>query len=190
MFHNKSESFQQLEAVVKALQTGAWPATTLLLSNQVLATADATKRFEAYLALFVEEAKANDAAKSARLALEAVRSAAQGDLEALKKAVQAAFGERSPKVATFGFEPAKVRKALTGEERALKAARARATRELRGTRGKRQKEALVAKEVHFRVDGAENGAARVTVLPATPAPPGASPGPTPSAAPGSDRRIA
>ncbi len=59
----------------------------------------------------------------------------------LRSIVIGSFGPDSPKLSDFGFRPT-VRKPLTVEEKAAKAAKARATREARGTTSK-QKKALI-----------------------------------------------
>lgn len=88
-------------------------------------------------------------------------AAARKLARAVKIAALALLGEDNPELAKLGFKPRKTPKPPTGDELALRAARARRTREARGTLGSRQRE---------KVHGAEID--QVTVGdPATPASP-------------------
>jgi len=60
----------------------------------------------------------------------------------LKASLSASFGKGSPLLAQFGLSPQKARKQLTPEQRVARAAKARATRQLRHTGGVRQKAAV------------------------------------------------
>jgi hypothetical protein len=73
------------------------------------------------------------------------------------------FGAQSPQLAQFGLAPKKAHKALTSTQLAVKAAKAKATRELRGTTSKKAK-ALV-----------KSGPMQVTVGPVQQAAPGSAP---------------
>jgi hypothetical protein len=64
----------------------------------------------------------------------------------LRLLVLSLFGEKSPRVVSFGFAPNKKRRKLSAQEKVAAAAKARATRMARGTMGPRQR-ALVASTV-------------------------------------------
>jgi hypothetical protein len=64
----------------------------------------------------------------------------------LRLLVLALFGEKSPRVLSFGFAPNKKRRKLSVQEKVAAAAKARATRMARGTMGPRQR-ALLASTV-------------------------------------------
>lgn len=63
-------------------------------------------------------------------------------MKEMKAAAFTLLGSTNPELEKFGFKPEKARRKLTGEELAVRAAKSRATREKRGTKGKRQKEAV------------------------------------------------
>jgi hypothetical protein len=74
-------------------------------------------------------------------------------VRALRSFVVGMYGEHSPKLADFGFTPSK-RATQTAEEKAAAAAKRKATREARGTMGKRQKS-----KIHGTVTPAQPAAA-------------------------------
>ena len=57
-------------------------------------------------------------------------------------ALKALFGKNAPALTDLGIEPDKVPVPLTAEQKVAKAAKANATRQARGTKGKRQKEKI------------------------------------------------
>jgi len=93
---------------------------------------------------------------------------------ALKKYVEALYGKGSPELAAFGFSTALPRQP-SSETKALAKAKAKLTRQARGTLGKRQKQAVTANGSPGLVLVGANGQAI----------PGITQGPTPPALPGS-----
>lgn len=79
---------------------------------------------------------------------------------ALVAYVVAHFGASNPLLADFGITPKKDRRSLNTDEKSLMVKRIRATREARGTMGKRERE-----KIHGTIDGAP------VVVAQTPAPP-------------------
>ena len=69
-------------------------------------------------------------------------SAATMFLASMDASLGAQIGEYSEVLSKFGFKPKKRRKALTVEEQALKTAKAKLTRQKRGTLGSKQKAAI------------------------------------------------
>lgn len=94
--------------------------------------------------------------KDARAAHATIRAVAQsrpkdeevavGFLNDVKVGLVAALGRESQKLTDFGFKPQKRREALTSEEKILRAAKAKLTREKRHTMGSRQKAEIKATE--------------------------------------------
>jgi hypothetical protein len=66
----------------------------------------------------------------------------EGFLADLKIAMSAVLGRDSQVLTQFGFKPQKPTKALTPEQKVTRAAKARLTRALRGTKGSKQKAAI------------------------------------------------
>jgi hypothetical protein len=84
------------------------------------------------------------------------KKAADEFLAGLEAALVACFGRESEELTKFGFMPFKRRRPLTVEEKVQRAAKAKITRQKRGTLGKKQKEAIKAEEtpgVHVAPDG-------------------------------------
>lgn len=74
------------------------------------------------------------------------RKFAQDLLAGVESALVAYFGRESEELTKFGFTPFKRRRPLTVEEKIQRVAKAKITREKRGTLGKNQKAAIKAEE--------------------------------------------
>jgi len=77
--------------------------------------------------------------KQARVLVKTQLPQARKYIAALKAALRSYFGEDSPQLEQFGLKPRKAPTPLTSEQRAVRAAKARATRALRSTKGPVQK---------------------------------------------------
>jgi hypothetical protein len=77
--------------------------------------------------------------KAARVKEEADLPAAKALLALLKEALIAFYGANSPTLASFGLKPKSKAKPLTADQEAVRVAKLRNTREIRGTTGKVQK---------------------------------------------------
>ena len=89
----------------------------------------------------------------------------------LKGALSGVLGHDSEDLTKFGFKPTKARKPLTSEQNAVRAAKAKLTRQKRGTLGKKQKAAIketAAPTVTISPDG------KTVITPAGSSAPGAS----------------
>jgi hypothetical protein len=158
-------------SVLKAIAgvTQVIPATSSLVLNGSSVT---QKQLLVQLQNIADEYQAVRDAKSAyTTALQAERSSVTADKEYMLQfhaAIVAYFGRQSPQLAQFGFTPTKPVK-VTGAESVSKAAKAAATRELRGTLGSREKQAVKATETPDVT--VSNGKVSVTpsTAPATPA---------------------
>jgi hypothetical protein len=87
--------------------------------------------------------------KQARVPVESMQSEARQYLAALKIALASALGPQSPQLAQFGLKPKKAPRQLTSAQLAVKAAKAAATRELRGTTGPVKKARIKAGPMKF-----------------------------------------
>ncbi len=70
---------------------------------------------------------------------------------ALKAAVISYFGAKSPQLVKFGLEPRKSPAPLTSTQLAVRAAKVKATRQLRGPKGPVQKAAIKAGPMQFSI---------------------------------------
>jgi hypothetical protein len=98
-------------------------------------------------------------------------------IRALRQHVVSVFGDTSPVLADFGFTPPKKRAALTPEQKAASAAKAKATRAARKTMGKVQKKGVKGAVVGITVTPI-TASPTVTASPNSPSPAPTSTGPT------------
>jgi hypothetical protein len=132
------------------------PAQVKARFQDLITSADATDTARGHL---------SDAVKAEQL----LQIAAEALLLALKSLVALKFGKKAAAVqADFGFKPRKQTQ-LTADQKALKAARVRATREKRGTLGKKQKKDIKGNVTShtITVGGVTGGAAAATPAHAT-----------------------
>jgi hypothetical protein len=150
---------------------------TLPIRNVSYAQADINKKLVALDAPF----------KGARSAHATLRQFTQGKpqsvkdaeqfLSDLKSALSAALGADNQLLAQWGFKPTKARKPLTVEQKVMRAAKAKLTREKRGTLGSKQKSAIKVTanpDVLIAGTGATTVTSNETATP--PPPPAAAPG--------------
>jgi hypothetical protein len=122
---------------------GAIPSdSTIVSSAGNLTQAAVVARLQTYLEAFTALDAADTAHKQARMPVEQQSSEVGQYLALLKTALGNAFGTASPKLEQFGLKPKKARTPLSSEKLAIRAAKARATRKLRGTTGPVQKAGL------------------------------------------------
>ena len=89
-------------------------------------------------------------ANEARAQVRSQMSEAKAYCSALKAAVITYLGgENSPRLAKFGLKPRKTRTPLTSEQLAVRAAKVRATRKLRGTMGSTKKAGIKSGPMQF-----------------------------------------
>ena len=162
----KSALVKALEAAAKGLQTGVLPTQTFKINQKVLPVADAAKLYESFVALYTAEEDAERRLTVARAAVEAAQPAIREALEAMKEAAYFLLGKSNPEVERLGVSMPKKPAELSVEAKVLKAARARATRELRGTKGKKAKAAI-----HSTVEPVVLDAPGHSTQPATPVTP-------------------
>ena len=119
------------------------PDATFHVNGTVLTLAQAVAKLAAHKAAYAACAKARAALHEAVLAQQALRTDVQGVAAAVEAYVVAFHGADSPHLATLGFAPT-ARREPSAETRALAIEKSKATRQARGTKGKRQREAIRA----------------------------------------------
>jgi predicted ATPase with chaperone activity len=115
----------------------------VILDGVTVKVADLLAEIDTALAKFPAAIAAQAALRQARAQrIEAIASirARIGDL---KSYCRAYLASTDPRLAAFGFEQ-KVRRPLTSQEKTIKAAKARLTRNVRGTKGAKQKREITA----------------------------------------------
>jgi len=129
--------------VIQGLQTAVPTGITqLLVDKTVYQIPDLITKVQG----LVQPWKTSRAARTTIRTVSATRKSDTENLEnflaALKIGLSAAVGRDSEVLTSFGFKPYKKAKARTSEENALAAAKAKLTRQKRGTLGKKQKAAI------------------------------------------------
>jgi hypothetical protein len=116
---------------------------TFNVNGTVLTMAQAVAKLTAHQAAFAACAKARAALHEAVLAQKALRLEVQATTAAIAAYVVAIHGANSPYLATLGFAPAS-RQEPSSATRALAVEKSKATRQARGTKGRRQRLAIRA----------------------------------------------
>ncbi|MHB8416711.1 MAG: hypothetical protein ACYDCL_01455 [Myxococcales bacterium] len=98
-------------------------------------------------------------------------AAAKEFLKDFEAALIAQLGRLNPELAEFGFKPEKARTPLTSAQKVQQAAKAKASRELLGTKGKKQKAEALKAAAQPQLSVAADGT--VSIVPPSPAPKGA-----------------
>jgi hypothetical protein len=107
-------------------------------------------RLQGYLAAYTDLDTHVTGANEARAQVRSQMAEAKAYCSALKAAVITYLGsENSPRLAKFGLKPRKSRAPLTSEQLAVRAAKVRATRKLRGTMGPRKKAGIKSGPMQF-----------------------------------------
>jgi hypothetical protein len=114
---------------------------TFNIKGTKMTTAQVVAQLQAHQAAIATQAKAKAALHEATLAQQLLREAVQATAAAVAAYVVAVYGANSPYLATLGFAPA-ARQKPTLATRALAAEKSKATRQARGTKGKRQKASI------------------------------------------------
>jgi ABC-type transporter Mla subunit MlaD len=183
-----SKSKATVLAAVQALIAGTqkhFPNGSFTLGNTAYTTSS-------LVALLQSVATALTALNTAQVAAKHALSTSQGVLAQVDPVIQiyvhflqATFANTAPTLADFGLEPRKVPTPLTSEEKAASAAKAKATRQARGTTSKKQKLTVTGNVTGITVTPiiAPTAAPPAEpVTPVTPATPSAQTAPTPSIA--------
>jgi hypothetical protein len=131
----------QLQAVIKGLQA-KFPNGQFTIGNTAYTTASLVQVLQSLVDAIdgVTTAQAN--AKVAVTKLRATLVTVMPVFLDLRRSLLVMFGNASDTLASFGLEPRKVPAPRTGAENAAAAAKAKATREARGTTSRKQKLAV------------------------------------------------
>jgi hypothetical protein len=138
---SKAATLAQLQALISGLQK-QFPSGQFTLGNTAYTTATLVQALQSLIDAI--EA-ANAAQASARVAVSKMRAAAVAVgpvVLALKRNLLAMFGNAVDTLALFGLKPRKAPAPRTGPEIAASAAKAKATREARGTTSQKKKLAV------------------------------------------------
>ncbi len=133
-----------LTTLVAGLQQLIPAKSTLLVKGVTMTQAQVVSALQAAIAYYSAVRNQKAAMLTALAAREAQSQAARDLYNQIKAALVAQLGKGNPELGKFGFKVGKAPRLLTSAEKALKAARARVTRKLRGTLGSRMKAAIVA----------------------------------------------
>ncbi|MHB8418428.1 MAG: hypothetical protein ACYDCL_10160 [Myxococcales bacterium] len=131
-----------LRKAVTAMASGfgtSFPSgATIMANGQSMSQTSILSALQAGLLLYAAVDQAVAQAKQSRLPLQAALPGLHTLVQGLRAALIAYFGKGNPVLEAFGISAAKPRQ-LTAEQKAARSAKAKATRSLRGTAGKRQK---------------------------------------------------
>lgn len=180
----KAAAPKGLELEITLMQAGVNKDLTkagMNVTGQMVAQAALDTELSADLALYAAVDQAEAALKTARANLTAAVPNMRARYAVLKQAVINQFGAANPQLADFGIKPKGPRKQQTSAEKALSAAKRKATREERGTMGPVEKLAIVGATPTVTI-----GPSGTTITPAPVGTPASSSAPaasnTPSAA--------
>jgi hypothetical protein len=173
---------QALQEMLQGWQTAIPSGSTMTSGGGTLEQSAVLGQLQAYLGVFTTLDAQTTSLKETRAQLEATQVEARQYYDGLKLAVTSYFGANSPQLAQFGFTPRKARKALTSTQLAVKAAKAQATRVMRGTTSKKAKALVKSGPMQFTVGpvqaapgSAPEGATAASTAPAVPTVNAASP---------------
>jgi hypothetical protein len=115
---------------------------SLTVGNVAYAPAVLIALFQSLIDAMAKQTAAKVSAKDAQTELLAVQTQVDPVVQAYKELLVAMFGQSSQMLADFGLGPRKKPAPLTVEQKAVKAAKAKATRIARGTKGPKAKLAI------------------------------------------------
>jgi len=149
---------QALQLMLQGWQDVVPGDSTMLSSAGSLNQAGVLAKLQGYLGVYTDLDAATTDVKRARAQAESQLPEVRAYHAALKAAVVSYLGEKSPQLVKFGLKPRKTPAPLTSTQLAVRAAKVKATRELRGTIGSKKKAAI------------KSGPMQVTVGPVASAP--------------------
>jgi hypothetical protein len=140
---------QDLQQMLQGWQAVIPIDSAVMSSEGSLPQAAVLERLQTYLGQYQDLDAKVTAAKQAHAQVESQLAEARQYFAVLKSAVTNQLGPNSPQLAQFGLKPKKVRKALNASQLAVKAAKAKATRALRGTIGATKKAQIKSGSMKF-----------------------------------------
>jgi len=164
----------ELQQMLQGWQ-GVIPDSSALSSSVgTLTQASVTEQLQEFLGPYTAMDAQATALKQTRVQVKAQLTAAQQYYAVLRSALRSFLGEGSPQLAQFGLKPKKTPTPLKSEELAVRVAKARVTRTLRGTKGSVQKAGIVSGPMAISVTavaaGTSSAAPDPTVGAASPPP--------------------
>jgi hypothetical protein len=147
-----------LQEMLQGWETVIPSGSTIMSGGGTLAQSAVLGQLQAYLGVFTTLDAQTTSLRQTRAQLEAQQVEARQYYDGLKLAVTSYFGANSPQLAQFGFAPKKARKALTSTQLAVKAAKAKATRVLRGTKSTKAKASVKSGPMQFSIGPVQQGA--------------------------------
>ena len=133
---------QALQLMLQGWQDVVPGDSTLLSSAGSLNQAGVLAKLQGYLGVYTDLDTATTDVKQARAQAESQLPEVRAYHAALKAAVVGYLGEKSPQLVKFGLKPRKTPAPLTSTQLAVRAAKVKATRQLRGTIGSKKKAAI------------------------------------------------
>jgi hypothetical protein len=138
-----------LQQMLQGWQTVIPSDSTMSSSAGSLTQAAVVGTLQGWLGAYTALDTQATAYKQARVPVQSMQAEARQYLAALKLALASALGPQSPQLAQFGLKPKKSPRPLTSKQLAVRAAKAAATRNLRGTTGPLQKASIKAGPMTF-----------------------------------------
>ena len=138
---SKAAALAQVQAIIAGTEKH-FPSGQFTLGNAVYTTASLLQVLQGLETALAAANTAQASAKDALSSLRTTEASASPVIQAYVRYVRATYGSSTQNLADFGLAPPKARAPLTSEEKAAAAAKSRATREARGTKGKKQKLAV------------------------------------------------
>ena len=169
----KAAALARVQAIIAGTNKH-FPNGSFTIGSTVYTTASLIQVFQGLADAMTARNTAEAGAKDALAAEHAMQTRVGPILLAYKRLVLAAFANATQTLVDFGLTPPKARTPLTTEQRAARAAKAKATRIARGTTSKKQK---------LAVKGDVTGIAVIPVTAPTAAKPSAQPVATAPSAP-------
>jgi hypothetical protein len=139
-----------MQALIAGLQKH-YPSGQFTFGNVAYTTAALVTLFQSVITAITNVNAAQASAKDAVASMNGAIATMGPVFLALKNNLQNTYGTTSTTLADFGLEPEKARTPLTVEEKAAAKAKAKATREARGTTGSKQKLAVTGNVVGVTV---------------------------------------
>jgi len=133
---------QKLTQLLAGMQAAVPEGTTLLLRGQLLDKSEVEGRASQILAVFQALSAALTSVKTIRAQISGQTRSFNAQYQDLTDALVAFFGRDNPQLEQLGIAVSQPSKPLTPEQNVVRATKARKTRELRHTMGKRQKAKL------------------------------------------------
>lgn len=144
--HSISGTEKTLETFVDALKANVPAAAVINIDGVPYTQADLVKKAEEELAYFKSSQAAKDASKKATADLRQARPGIKRFVKSAKIGMKSYLGVDNPDIEKFGFHLDKTGE-LSADKKAIRAEKARRTREARHTMGSRQKQSIHAPDV-------------------------------------------